>query len=210
VRWQRGTSAVSNEAVTTGDRLPSPVVADLVVRAKSGDGEAFGQLYDHYIGEVYAFVAARLANREAAEDVTQTIFVRALQSLASCRDDAAFAGWLFAIARNIITDTYRGNRFRPEAWNETLDSEDPALTPEEITLQRDDARVLRDARERCLSEGERELFDLLLTEMNDKQIAQALGRTHGAIRTAHHRLMVKLRECLEMLGALGRVHGAHV
>jgi DNA-directed RNA polymerase specialized sigma24 family protein len=70
--------------------------------------------------------------------------------------------------------------------------------------------VLHEARERCLSEGERELFDLLLTEMNDKQIAQALGRSHGAVRTAHYRLMSKLRECLEMLGALGVMYRARV
>jgi DNA-directed RNA polymerase specialized sigma24 family protein len=32
--------------------------------------------------------------------------------------------------------------------------------------------------------------------MNDKQIAAALGRTHGAVRTAHSRLLAKLRDCL--------------
>jgi DNA-directed RNA polymerase specialized sigma24 family protein len=37
-----------------------------------------------------------------------------LHSIASCLDDAGFAGWLFAIARNIVTDHYRANRFRPE------------------------------------------------------------------------------------------------
>jgi len=51
-------------------------------------------------------------------------------------------------------------------------------------------------RERCLTERERELFDLLLTDLNDKEIATVLGRRHGAIRTAHWRLLAKLRECL--------------
>src|SRR5918998_897332 len=159
VRWQRSTPAVRDEKVPSGDRLASAAVAGLVARAKDGDGEAFGELFDHYVDEVYAFVAVRLADRQTAEDVTQTIFVRALQSLASCRDDAAFAGWLFAIARNIITDTYRTHRFRPETWDETHDPEDPTQTPEEVVLQRDDARTLQDAREQCLSAGERELFD---------------------------------------------------
>lgn len=36
----------------------------------------------------------------------------------------------------------------------------------------------------------------LLTELNDKQIAATLGRSHGAVRTAHWRLLSKLRECL--------------
>jgi RNA polymerase sigma-70 factor (ECF subfamily) len=177
-------------------------VAALVSRAKGGDGDAFAALYRHYLPEVYGFVAARLSDREAAEDATQTIFFRALQSLESCREDAAFPGWLFSIARNIVTDRYRANRFRPEPLDGTLDSEDPNPLPEEVTIQRDDARTLREARERCLSDSERDLFDLLLTDMNDKQIAAVLGRSHGAVRTAHWRLLSKLRECIERLASV--------
>ncbi len=209
MRWQRQTTPIGH-GTARSDRLPSAVVADLVARAKQGDGEAFGQLYDHYVGAVYAFIAARLSAREAAEDLTQAIFVNALQSLASCRDDAAFPGWLFAIARNMLTDHYRAGRVRADALDETVEVEDPAQTPEELVLQRDEMRILATARERCLSPAERDLFDLLLTDMNDKQIAQALGRTHGAVRTAHHRLMVKLRACLERLGGLAGVLGAQL
>jgi RNA polymerase sigma-70 factor (ECF subfamily) len=210
VSWPRRVLPVSDENMATSDRLQSDVVAVLVARAKRGDGEAFGALYDHYVGQVYAFVAVRLTNQEEAEDMTQTIFVRALRSLATCREDAAFAGWLFAIARNSITDAYRAGRTRPETLDDTYEVEDPTLTPEETLLQQNDARVLNEARAHCLSPTERELFDLLLTDMNDKQIAHALGRTHGAIRTAHHRLMTKLRECLETLGMIDRVRGARI
>src|SRR5581483_2898712 len=181
-------------------RLPEAVVGGLFARAKRGDGEAFGQLYDRYGREIYAYVALRLSDREAAEDMTQTIFLRALRGLASCHDDAAFPAWLFAIARNCVIDHYRGARFRAETLPEAFEPEDPSLTPEEIILRRDDARMLRMARERCLSGSERELFDLLLTDLNDKQIAEVLGRSHGAVRVAHHRLMRKLRDCLRQSG----------
>jgi DNA-directed RNA polymerase specialized sigma24 family protein len=66
-------------------------------------------------------------------------------------------------------------------------------------MQHDARRTLLAARARCLSDRERELFDLLLTELNDKQIAAALGRSHGAVRTAHSRLLDKLRACLDRL-----------
>jgi RNA polymerase sigma-70 factor (ECF subfamily) len=210
VGWQRGAQATRNDTAARGRRLPGALVADLVARAKRGDSEAIGQLYDHYVGEVYAFVAVRLRDREAAEDMTQAIFLRAVQSLASCKEDAAFPGWLFAIARNSVTDHFRAARFRPESLQESYEHEDPDLTPEEVALQRDDARVLAVARERCLSQGERELFDLLLTDLNDKQIAQALGRSHGAVRVAHHRLMTKLRECLQRLNLWGAIGGATI
>ena len=205
VRWERSTSRtqVSGETATTAARLDSVHVAALVSQAKRGDGEAFATLYRHYLPEVYGFVAARLADREAAEDATQSIFFRALQSLETCRDEAAFPGWLFAIARNMVTDRYRATRFRPEALEMTFDAEDPTPLPEEVAIQRDDARSLREAREHCLSDSERDLFDLLLTDLNDKQIAAALGRSHGAVRTAHWRLLIKLRACLQNLAAQG-------
>jgi RNA polymerase sigma-70 factor (ECF subfamily) len=210
VRKQRGTATVNGDPDAIGDRGAGVPVAQLVARAKRGDGDAFAQLYRRYLDDVYAFVAARLADRQAAEDATQTIFFRAMQSLSTCRDDAAFPGWLFAIARNVVTDTYRSHRFRPESWDDALDPEDPGASPEEVAVQRDDARTLAVARERCLSAPERDLFDLLLTDMNDKQIAQALGRTHGAVRTAHWRLLAKLRECLEKLGVFGGERRADV
>jgi RNA polymerase sigma-70 factor (ECF subfamily) len=210
VREQRDTATVNGDPDAIGDRGAGVPVALLVARAKRGDGNAFAQLYRRYLDDVYAFVAARLSNRQAAEDATQTIFFRAMQSLPTCRDDAAFPGWLYAIARNVVTDTYRSHRSRSEPWDDALDPEDPGASPEEVAMQRDDARTLAVARERCLSAPERELFDLLLTDMNDKQIAQALGRTHGAVRTAHWRLLAKLRECLEKLGVFGGERRANV
>jgi RNA polymerase sigma-70 factor (ECF subfamily) len=210
VREQRDTATVNGDPDAIGDRGAGVPVALLVARAKRGDGNAFAQLYRRYLDDVYAFVAARLSDRQAAEDATQTIFFRAMQSLPTCRDDAAFPGWLYAIARNVVTDTYRSHRSRSEPWDDALDPEDPGASPEEVAVQRDDARTLAVARERCLSAPERELFDLLLTDMNDKQIAQALGRTHGAVRTAHWRLLAKLRECLEKLGVFGGERRANV
>jgi len=208
VGWRRGRPPATSEGEAIGSPLAGQQIAALVARAKRGDGEAFAQLYRRYLDEVYGFVASRLSDREAAEDATQMIFFRALQSLESCREDAAFPGWLFAIARNVVTDRYRANRFRAGPLDDAFEPEDPAQSPEEIAVQRDDARLLQAARSHCLSDAERDLFDLLLTDMNDKQIAAALGRSHGAVRTAHWRLLAKLRECLQKLGWSGGVHRA--
>lgn len=81
---------------------------------------------------------------------------------------------------------------------------DESSGPEEVALQREAGQILHNARETCLSSRDRDLFDLLLTDLNDKEIALALGRSHGAVRTAHFRLLVKLRECLASAGFAGR------
>jgi Sigma-70 region 2 len=62
--------------------------AELVAQAKRGNSQAFALLYRRYLDQVYDFAANRLESREAAEDATQTIFMRAVASLPQCRDDA--------------------------------------------------------------------------------------------------------------------------
>ncbi len=204
---------------TTGSRpwRPAPPVVatdsdlgGMVARAKAGDREAYTVLYRRYREEVFRFALVRLRQRETAEDATQAIFIRALTALPTCRENAAFAGWLFAIARSVVNDQLRALRHQTDALPEQGDWIDPSPGPEEDALRGEAQRFLLAAREKCLTERDRELFDLLLTELNDKEIAIALGRGHGAVRTAHWRLLAKLRECLGPPpgpGVQGRSHG---
>jgi RNA polymerase sigma-70 factor (ECF subfamily) len=183
---------------------PGEETASLVARSRTGDTAAFALLYRRHVDRIYAFVARRLNDREAAEDATQEIFARALAGLERCRDDAAFAGWLFAIARNVVSEQYRVRRHGSAPLEDASDPEDPDPTPEEHALRGEDRAELRDARERCLNGKERELFDLLLADLTDIEIAAALGRRRGAIRTAHWRLLIKLRACFGILTRAGR------
>lgn len=197
------------------NRLPQPIggeddLSHLVARAKAGDRDAYTVLYRHYLNDVYRYALVRLANKEAAEDATQTVFLRALAALPTCRENAAFVGWLFTIARGVVTDQLRARRHYSDVIPD--DAAWPAAEPgpEEEAIRGEAARFLLAAREKCLSQRERELFDLLLTEMNDKQIAAALGRSHGAVRTAHSRLLAKLRACLGPLTRPETTGTAHV
>ncbi len=171
--------------------------AVLAVRAQHGDRQAFALLYRRYVEQVYTFVAWRLPSPEAAEEATQQIFFRALRGLPGYRHDAPFAPWLFAIARNVVADAHRARDRATAPLDEAFDIADPAPLPEEQSEQAALRHELLAARESCLSERERELFDLLLTDLTQAEIAQVLGRRQGAVRTAHWRLVGKLRACLE-------------
>jgi RNA polymerase sigma-70 factor (ECF subfamily) len=197
-------------AAAPRDNGPPVELVVLVARAKSGDREAYTVLYRRYLEEVFRFALVRLGSREAAEDATQMIFVRALAALPSCRENAAFVGWLFAIARSVVGDQLRERRHQTDPIPDDARWADARPGPEEMVMQGEARRFLLAARERCLTAGERELFDLLLTELNDKQIAAALGRSHGAVRTAHWRLLTKLRECLGPLTGAPTTGPAHV
>jgi RNA polymerase sigma-70 factor (ECF subfamily) len=178
----------------------------LVARAKQGDATAFALLYRLYVGRIYAFAARRLGERGAAEEATQETFARALAGLGRVQADAAVGGWLFAIAGHVIQEQQRTQR-RVGALSPPGDPADPEPTPEESALRADAAADLAAARARCLGAGEQALLDLLMADLTDREIATALGRRPGAVRTARWRLVRKLRDCLTSPGP--REEGRH-
>lgn len=184
--------------------------AELVAQARQGDARAFALLYHRYVDRVYDFAAVRVATREAAEDATQTIFLKALHSLHTCRDGEFFAGWLFAIARNVVTDTYRTGRTPVTPLDDTFDLEDPSAQPETVALAADWTRQIEQLRRDCLNQRERDLLDLRLQDLSDREIATALNRSYGAIRTAQYRLVQRLRQCLGLNQATGEAEHADV
>lgn len=183
---------------TTSDTTPEDPGDDaaLVLQARRGDARTFALLYHRYVDRVYAYAVWRLASREAAEEATQSVFFRALRGLPGYRGETAFAPWLFAIARNVVPDTYRARRRRTEPLETAFDVPDPHLGPDEHVIRLIQHDELQTAREQCLTERERALFDLLLADLNHQEIAHVMGRRQGAVRTAHWRLVGKLRECL--------------
>ena len=74
----------------------------------------FARVYEEHVWRVYGFLAYRLGDREAAEDLTQATFERALRAWS--RYDparASVATWLLRIAANLLVDHHR-RRARPD------------------------------------------------------------------------------------------------
>jgi RNA polymerase sigma-70 factor (ECF subfamily) len=178
--------------------------ARLVASAKRGDADAFALLYRRYLDRVFDFVAHRLEGVEAAQDATQTIFLRALSSLHQCRDEEHFAGWLFAIARNVVIDAYRSPRQILVDVETVPDLVDRSESPESLAVRAEEVRELREARDRCqLSAVERELLDLRLQDLTSQEIAVAMKRNQTAIRNLQYRMIKKLRDCLGIRATQG-------
>src|SRR5678815_3463135 len=80
----------------------------LVAEAKAGDREAFGSIFDAYAEPVHRFIASRVNRPSDAEDLTQLVFVKALEALPRYEARGIpFGGWLFRLARNAIIDQAR-------------------------------------------------------------------------------------------------------
>jgi DNA-directed RNA polymerase specialized sigma24 family protein len=108
---------------------PEPGDEDLVVLARR-DPAAFAALYRRYVTPIFRYCDRALSDRALAEEVTQTVFMRALSALPSAHGDA-FRAWLFAIAHNAIVDARRARR--PMTFlEEALNLPDAATSPEEL------------------------------------------------------------------------------
>ena len=158
------------------------------------DRQAFALLYRRYVRDVFQFCDRRLGERTAAEDATATTFKRALEAIDSCRDGSAFRSWLFAIARNVVSDDYRSRR-PVEPWESAADLRDRTPSPEEQAIAVEERRRIWSLLGQ-LPPDDRNLLALRLQGLNDKEISIALGRSHGAVRTAQYRALGRLRKLL--------------
>ena len=78
----------------------------LMRRAQRRDPEAFTQLYEAYFDKIYRYIVIRIGNEMEAEDMTQQVFLKALQSISSFRwRGIPFSAWLFRIAHNLAVDS---------------------------------------------------------------------------------------------------------
>src|SRR5438552_6411404 len=69
-------------------------VMELVLRARDGDREAYGELAQRFQSTVYAVALARLRNPTEAQELTQEVFLHGMRKLPQLRDVACFPGWL--------------------------------------------------------------------------------------------------------------------
>jgi RNA polymerase sigma-70 factor (ECF subfamily) len=84
--------------------------AELVVRSRQGEIEAFGTLVERYQRSVLAAALAELRDIHAAEDVAQSALLLAFRHLSTLKDGNKFGQWLMQIVRRQIVDTVRARK----------------------------------------------------------------------------------------------------
>ncbi len=144
----------------------------MVARAKENP-QAFADLYRTNVEAVYRHYAHRLGQRQAAEDATSRIYLKALTSIRSCRDGRAFRGWLIRIAHNTVTDSYRVRR--PEDPIEAAESaHDRSRGPEETVIETDEAQSVFRLLTR-LNPSQARILEHRLAGLTGPEVAQVLG-----------------------------------
>jgi len=177
-------------------RLDDEALDRLVLDAKGGDPWAFGRLFDEYHEPVFRFIANRVNRPSDAEDLTQLVFVKALEALPRYEQRGVpFGGWLFRLARNTIIDHARTRHDHAEL-DAAADRATDEAGPEAAALLRQDldavTRALAD-----LTDEQREAIELrFFAGLSAREAAEAMGKQEGTVRGLQFRAIASLRRSL--------------
>lgn len=176
---------------------------DLVILAKNGDTQAFGLLYEELFTPVFRYVYSKLNNREDAEDLTQTVFLKAFKSIGSFQDQNKNPlAYLFTIARNAIIDFQRKKR---ELQLESDEKEellvrlvDQRENPEEKIIKKEQHGFIHSLLGMLKPEYKEVLMLKFLNDYSTSEIAEKMGKTEANIRQTQVRALQKLRVHLSL------------
>jgi RNA polymerase sigma-70 factor (ECF subfamily) len=170
----------------------------LVLRARSGDGEAFKALFERHVGAVRRFLRDVLRDGAAADEATQETFVRAHSLLGRLEQRSRMKAWLLGIARNVAFEHRRARRDDVELDDAEapIQAVIPSPDPERVLLDRELERQF-DAALGQLSSHRRAVLVLRLDHgLSYDEIAEAMGWTLQMVKNEIHRARLKLREAM--------------
>ena len=188
----------------TSTRLDPTREQALVARARV-DANAFGELYDYYLPRIHAFVARRLVDRSAVEDVTAMTFERALGAIRGDQfQNQALGGWLYRVAANAVVDHVRRSRRAvpfgrratdggPDDGEELQIGDERAERALMAALDRD---VLRRALDAVASHHRQLLVFRYLDGLSTEELCAVLQCSPATLAVRHHRALAAVRASL--------------
>ena len=169
---------------------------DLLARAIQGDAEAFGDLYERHLDEILRYVFYRVANRFEAEDLTETVFLKAWEALPRFESSRVnLRAWLYRIAHNVVVDHYRMRRATATLADVPLRDDHPL--PEQRVQAREQNQQLALAIQSLDANLQNVIICRFINGLSHAETAHIMGMREGHVRVLQHRALKKLRQWLE-------------
>lgn len=172
----------------------------MVERAQQ-DRAYFEPIYELYSGAVYRMCLRACGDPDLADDLTSKVFLTAIERIHTYkpRPNSSFRSWLFVVARNTVRDYWRRTNRIHRLFDDRRDLEDGSPGPEEIAVHRIELQELRTAMD-TLNERHRFIIEFRLSGLNTSEIADAMGITISALKSAQTRAYANIRQQLKARG----------
>ena len=168
----------------------------LVLQAQKCNQEAFAKLYEQNFDKIYRYISLKVGNKTEAEDMTQQVFIKALQSISSYKwKDVPFSAWLFRIAHNQVIDYYRKQSRQSTTPLYEYMAVTNCDTEKAIEDKADIERLLTASKK--LTAAQQEVITLRFAgELPIAEVARIMGKTQGAVKALQHSAIVALRKLM--------------
>lgn len=177
----------------TADDLPTEELNKWVLKAKQADTSAQSRLISLFYTKIFRYVYYRVNQKEDAEDLTNDIFVRMLESLD--QQSGSFFAWLYQIASNRVIDYYRKKDVRKDTSDvgdaiEYFGSEE---TPIDKMFIRDE---LSKGIQHLTSEQQEVIVLRFIEGYQANEVAEMLDKSPTAVRQLQYRALKQLRKII--------------
>ena len=173
----------------------------LILATAQGDLQAFETIYDRYASAIFGLALNTLADRGAAEEAVQEIFLRVWRHAGTFDVTRSFVSWLYRIAHNYCIDELRRQRVRPR----TVYEDDAAPILAAISDDTDvGALALHAERSRIVAEALQQLpveqhQAIKLAYFGGLTLGEIAGRTGSPVGTIKTRMRIGLQKLRQIL-----------
>jgi RNA polymerase sigma-70 factor (ECF subfamily) len=194
--------------------LDHPLPPNLVALCLQGDEDAWEILVRSFAGCIFAMSYHYTGRRDEAEDLTQEIFIRIFQNLASFRaESGTFVNWALRLSRNLIIDRFRHTRrFERHGGSAELEAlhipDHGAPNPWRRIEQADARRILGEALQALSPETKEAVILKDLQGMGYQEMAEMLGVPEGTVKSRLYRGRLALSHSLSRHPARREMQGS--
>lgn len=169
------------------------LATELVARASRGDREAFGDLYELYLDEIYHYISYRVADQVEAEDMTEIVFLKAWEVLPrSSTPISNLRAWLYRVAHNLVIDRHRTRKVSL-SLDAAADRHDGAPTPETVAQTREESAQLASMIAGLDPRHQQVLLCRFVSGMSHAETAEVMKLKENHVRVLQYRALKEMR-----------------
>jgi RNA polymerase sigma-70 factor, ECF subfamily len=160
----------------------------------------FTELYRAHLRDVYSYAYYRIGNHHDAEDITEQTFVQAYRHFERAQRESngrPLRPWLIRIAHNLAANYYRDRSRRPQTNLDDAAIISAPLDTERVVEEREEVKEVLEGVSRLPDDRREALIMRFALDMDNREIARALGRSEGATKVLIHRAIRQLEQGLK-------------
>ena len=170
--------------------------AELVALLQQRNNQAFTYLYDHYSGALFGVICQIIANREAANDVLQEVFINIWRKIETYDlSKGRLFTWMMNIARNASIDKIRSKSWQNDLKNQSMPEDVNTLESQSVKMNTDNLGFRKVLGK--LKEEQRTLIELSYFQgYTHEEIAKGLDIPLGTVKTRIRSALLQLRSMI--------------